>query len=272
MSHPAPPERPSPYSTGNQPARRRLSSGGPVEHIMALAGCTCPAPRQARLECKRCGADAIARNDDPVLAEQIVSYIGNDAGPPGFAIAAAETAAAMSPCAKSRRGAAFYQATHDMGDGTELARQTRVDGYNGPPWVWSRDQSGDQPSREMACDASEACRRDCAKRCLHAEERALLALATTRLLDNPSDLRLVHVKIGADGRVVPGKGPSCTDCSKKILDMGIGGIWLFEKQSGLWYRDGKLGDPPGRWAYYPAEEFHAISSSATGLYQVKVLR
>jgi len=243
---------------------------GDINDLRSEAGCTCPPSERrssrTRIVCTRCGNCSVAEadpTDTRHLAQDIVHYVGKDARPPTFAIALAEQAARDSPCQKSRRGASIYRMLEDLGDEQERVQQTRVCGYNGPPWVWS----GDDSDYEMACDGSEACRRSCAQRCLHAEERALADLPG-ELADMPSLLRMVHVKIGADGRTVPGGRPSCVTCSRAILDKGIGGIWLFEKIHGSWFKDGKPAEGPGIWRYYPALDFHQITMTNTGVYQI----
>lgn len=235
-----------------------------------LVGCTCPTAKRrstsARVGCNKCGASAIVGAQASIeYAEDTVTYTGPDARPPNFAIAHAESAAYMSPCRKSKRGVGFYLAMQELEDGQELARETYVEGYNGPPWVWSVDDS----DYELACDGSESCRRDCSVRCVHAEARAIMDLPPY-LSESPARLRMVHVKIDHfTGRVVPGNGPSCVACSKIILDRGIGGIWLYEKGDGVWVDAmGQLTNA-GAWRYYPALEFHEISLATSGVYQIR---
>lgn len=127
----------------------------------------------------------------------------------GLAIQAAEVAAERSPCAKSKRGVAIF----DTRIKNSLGLLVVATGYNRPP-------------ANVACDGSPACRASCGKRCLHAESRALADLG---VVGWPGELDLVHVKIGADGKVVPGGGPSCWQCAREVLDVGIGGVWLFEQ-------------------------------------------
>lgn len=127
--------------------------------------------------------------------------------PPDVAIAEALQTAALSPCAKSKRGVVAYART-------DPPRVIGV-GFNGPP-------------RDIRCDGSWSCQADCGKRCVHAEVRAIRDLPTTPTLRRW--IVLVHVKIGEDGRLVAGGGPSCWQCSREILDVGIGGVWLFEAQ------------------------------------------
>ncbi len=180
--------------------------------------------------------------------EEEVRLTGEDARPPRFALRQAEEVAADSGCRVSRRGVSVYRA-QDLDGGRELATATDAEGCNGPPWRWR----GDDPVRQGACDASESCQRDCGRRCVHAEVRAVMAAtATAQGLSYPSDLRLVHVKIGPDGRAVPSGGPRCVPCATFLLDHGVGGIWLYERED--------------VWRYYPMEEFYAATASTCQLY------
>lgn len=127
--------------------------------------------------------------------------------PPNVAIARALDAAGLSPCAKSQRGVVAYVT------GTDGSPQVISRGFNGPPGL-------------LPCDGSPSCRTDCAKRCVHAESRAVRDLVHHR---TPQRIHLVHVK-AVDGELVAGAGPSCWQCSREILDIGIGGVWLYEAQ------------------------------------------
>ncbi len=245
-----------------------------LDELRRAAGCTCPPATRnstaAVIVCKKCGAQAVERDQNirEEFARDIVFYDGPKAKPPAFAIADAEAAAARSPCQKSRRGASVYRMLTELGavDGwlAERVEQTYAEGYNGPPWIWD----GDDPDYEMACDGSEACRRDCGQRCLHAEERAIRSLVPA-LSDYANALRMVHVKINPEGRAVPGKGPCCIACSKVILDSGLGGIWLYETTPGKWLRGDKIVSGPGVWRYYPAREFHEAAMTNLKIYQVR---
>lgn len=244
---------------------------GDLDELRRLTGCTCPPTRRttiARIVCPKCGSTAVTRDPErpTEFARDIVAHRGIEAKPPTFAIVGAETAADLSICVKSKRGVSVYRMIEDIDGNLEHVEETYAQGWNGPPYVWD----GDHPDYELGCDGSEECRRDCGKRCEHAERRAIGALVA-HLRDYPSRLRMVHVKIGADGRVVAGKGPSCADCAKAILDAGIGGIWLFEAMPGVWYQ--KDGGPaetgPGIWRYYTARAFYDVTMATLGIYQVR---
>ena len=137
--------------------------------------------------------------------------------PPGYAIEIARQTALKSPCAKSRRGVVLF--TCDPRYGRDGLTTIAGVGFNGQP-------SG------FGCDRSDACRRGCAKLCLHAEQRAIMDA-----IGGPSpwsslpldDLELVHVKV-VDEQVVPGGGPSCWQCSRLVVEVGLRGVWLFEAQ------------------------------------------
>lgn len=240
-----------------------------IEDLREIAGCTCdPSKRRsssARVVCKACGSSAVVAAGGAEFAQDTVTVDGPLARPPSFAIAHAEHAAAQSPCRKSKRGASIYRVLNVLEDGREVAQETHVQGYNGPPWVYQ----GDEPDYELACDGSEACRKSCGDRCLHAEARAIMELVPF-LAEAPSALRMVHVKIDPEtGRVVAGNGPSCVPCSKTILDRGIHGIWLYEcVGSPRVAPDGRLAYQ-GAWRYYRALEFHEISMAFAGVHHIR---
>lgn len=184
------------------------------------------------------------------------------AKPPDHVIAMAVERAMLSPCAKSKRGVVIYEPRPDPEDDMVTIVAT---GHNGPP-------------RPMRCDGSAECRRDCPKICMHAEERAIVAINKDewqRFGADGFDLRhldLVHVKAEA-GQLVPGGGPSCWQCSRTILDELIGGVWLYELTklppacvgcNGYGCNSCKPFDGPtvGMWRRYTAEEFHRITLKA----------
>lgn len=132
------------------------------------------------------------------------------------------------------------------------------------------------PPSPITCDGSSRCRKSCGMRCVHAEMRALslLELASCRRafsgLNDDAAFRarceLVHVKIGADGKVIPGGSPSCWQCSRLILEAQIGAVWLFEHSEEFGARgtpswgadvtEYPTDHPQGSWIRYSAEEFH----------------
>lgn len=161
--------------------------------------------------------------------------------PPSFAIRRAEQAAADSGCRTSRRGVALYWSSRDFRRGRELA------------WDISGGQGTNGPPRGAApCDASDACQRDCGRRCVHAEVRAFLATVSCGVWQPRDRLRVVHVKIGLDGRTIPSRGPRCLPCATFLLDQGVGGVWLYEQE--------------GLWRYYSAEAFYAATVLACPVY------
>jgi deoxycytidylate deaminase len=174
-------------------------------------------------------------------------------GPHPTSIATAEAAAQKSPCAKSKRGVVVYS---QPSSGLPFIHGV---GFNGPPAPFS-------------CTATNRCREICGKICVHAEMRAI---RTIRGLDDLyGDLHLLHVKLGPDGHVVPGSGPSCWQCSREILDAGfIAGVWLCEARPldaveawDRWYGGGEPqlpGEPS--WRYYTAEEFHRQTLRSCGI-------
>lgn len=153
------------------------------------------------------------------------------AQPPDYVIEAARKAAMQSPCAKSKRGAAAMIVRNG---GVEIRPIIGSLGWNGQP-------------NGFTCSGSDACRRDCARLCMHAEQRAVMnALGSWSW--RVFDIEIVHVKV-VDGQVVPGKGPCCEQCSRLVLDVGMRGVWLYE-------HDGRVSGAPGLWRFYRAAEFH----------------
>jgi len=192
--------------------------------------------------------------DEPI----IVTFIGPTAAPPSFAIEAAESVAAESPCQKRKVGISIYVSAWSLPGGREVVEPGAIaSGFNGPP----------DPG---VCDGSTLCRRDCAKRCVHAETRAIAEVDTVHpeYLYEPHRVRLVHVKLDDSGKIMPCDGPSCVDCSKIILDRGLGGIWLYELGEFVPpTRPEMFSRMPPRWVYYPAAEFHRVTCQRTGVYQ-----
>lgn len=198
--------------------------------------------------------------------------------PPESAIKAAVNAARQSPCGKSKRGVSVFvidAPVHWPVIGT---------GWNGMP--------GDG----AVCTNDEACHRTCAMRCVHAETRALRMAARERSripwrhAETPIrhgrplvDCDAVHVKINDSGELVPSGGPSCWQCSREVLDVGLSGFWLYEDPPTLecppdcpvCKADCSLADVVAsaasigprhpRWRRYTASEFHAATLLACGL-------
>jgi deoxycytidylate deaminase len=146
--------------------------------------------------------------------------------PPAKIVALAVQAGVCSPCAKSKRGAVTWIPT---AGGGAIAVGT---GCNAPA-------IGD-------CDGSEACRRDCGRRCVHAEQAALLSPLNHRRIG----AEMLHVKV-VDGQGVPGGPPSCVECSKLILAAGIVGMWLWEGKG---------------WIRRTAAEFHRETVRNVGIH------
>lgn len=159
--------------------------------------------------------------------------------PPRFMIDRAREAALKSPCLKSRRGVVLYRPL----SGTAWSFVS--DGFNSPPGAFS-------------CTGTDLCRRDCAKLCLHAEDRALRAAGTWTY-----GLTMLHVKV-IDGKVVPGGPPSCWQCSRLVVEADIHGVWLYELPPGnLTGHD--LLHVVGNWRFYTPEEFHLATLRECGL-------
>lgn len=178
--------------------------------------------------------------------------------PPDYVIEAARLAAIQSPCAKSKRGVALFN--REDADRWDRARSLPSDrqsivsrGFNGPP-------------ARFVCKESMVCRGSCADICMHAEQRAIIAALGA---DDVCDLELVHVKV-VDGKVVAGGGPSCLQCSKLVVDVGLRGVWLFEDD--LIVRAARDGidigsatSPNVAWRFYRADVFHEATLANHGI-------
>lgn len=151
--------------------------------------------------------------------------------PPEELVHIATTVASCSPrrksCAKSNRGVVIYRPGYLVGEAEVLAVSR-----NAPP----------VPFR---CDGSSQCREACNRVAVHAEESALLKCGYYYAHGS----ELVHVKT-VNGSLVPSGDPSCWQCSRMMVDVGIRKIWLFQK-------DG--------WRSWSAEAFHSDTLAACGL-------
>jgi len=178
--------------------------------------------------------------------------------PPDYVIEAARKAALRSPCQKSKRGvAAFYREDAERMelDSTfaevVIATQNRDNvviasvGWNSPP-------------KGFLCDGSAECRRDCAKFCLHAEHRAIRAAGVIDGLCD--DLELVHVKVIGE-QIAAGGPPSCWQCSREIVDVGVHGVWLYEAPTH--FTPASLAT--GTWHFYTAHDFHCETLKNCGI-------
>lgn len=147
------------------------------------------------------------------------------------ALQIAEAVASQSKCAKSKRGVIIWDASGILSCGS-----------NSPP-----------PG--FVCDGSDACRASCGKVAVHAEQRALL-----KALSSVVGAEMLHTKVNEYGRAVPGGPPSCSDCSKLIVEAGIARMWLYETVDGT-----------PTLVRYTAEEFHSKTLLNCGLHHSKEL-
>lgn len=164
----------------------------------------------------------------------------------------AVAAANASPCAKSKRGVVIY------------SRKTNVD-IESNDWNWAgrftiHGNAHNSPPWPYECDGTDACKANCSRVAVHAEQRAILQSGAGVFPRWPNFLQtgvkvethLVHVKT-VDGKLVPSpKGPSCDECSKLIVETGVDYIWLYETE--------------GAWNCYSAYEFHRITLRNCGLH------
>lgn len=128
----------------------------------------------------------------------------------GHAVAASR----RSPC-RSKRGAVVFR----------VASPLCSTGYNTRP----------------GCDGSLTCKASCRKVAIHAEQMAILRAERRQC----RGAELLHVKT-VDGRLVASGAPTCVECSKLALYVGIVAVWLF-------HEDG--------WRRYPIEQFHQVSEA-----------
>jgi hypothetical protein len=177
--------------------------------------------------------------------------------PPQFAIDAAIAVGWASPCAKSKRGVVLYndEDTDRWAAGSaevyDLNALIAGVGFNGPP-----------PG--FKCLGADKCGEDCARLCLHAEDRAI---RTAGIADDVQDLVLVHVKV-VDGELVPGKRPCCEACSKVIVEVGLKGVWLYEEVGAMAMGGGGVAPRSvafGEWRFYDAVSFHLTTLDNLGL-------
>lgn len=116
--------------------------------------------------------------------------------PPSHVIDAAIAASLASPC-QSKRGVTIFH-------GDDIVSV----GYNR------------QPIGET-CDGSDTCKLTCGTRAIHAEQMAILRAGA-----RARDCELLHVKTVRGILAISG-GPSCVQCGKFELEVGIKAVWLF---------------------------------------------
>ena len=160
--------------------------------------------------------DSETRVDDSQYQPPLATAAENKPEPPGIVIEAAVQMSKLSPC-RSKRGSVIFR-------GDDLVAQ----GYNFKP-------------RGFDCDGSIECKATCRVGAIHAEQFALLVAGLKAV-----DAEMLHVKTVA-GRLVPSGGPSCPQCSKLALAVGVKAMWLY-------HADG--------WRRYETTEWHRLSLEA----------
>ena len=175
-------------------------------------------------------------------AENVDVVVGLE--PPVGIVATAVAAGAASPCAKSKRGVVIWARNREHSplkgaciEGTMYAIQASA--HNARP---------DGP-----CDGSDACRRDCGKVAVHAEQAAILKCTDWFRNGNRKQdvVEMLHVKV-VDGQAVPGGPPSCWQCSRIILAAKVDYMWLLEDGRG--------------WVRRTAQQFHRETLRNCGLH------
>jgi deoxycytidylate deaminase len=134
--------------------------------------------------------------------------------PPEHIIQFAIEASLNSPC-QSKRGVAIWS-------GEDLVSI----GWNYKP-------------KPFVCDGSTECKFKCGKDAVHAEQHAIIFGRDIR------GCQMLHVKT-VSGVLVPSMGPSCLQCSKLILAVGISAMWLYHENG---------------WLRYDPVEFHYLSGA-----------
>lgn len=135
-------------------------------------------------------------------------------------IEAAIEASIKSPCQKSKRGVVIFNESGML-----------AYGWNHRP--------------DNHCTGSDSCRKFCNQLCVHAEQDAIIKVNK----NNFENSQMLHIKT-VDGNAVPSGPPSCWQCSRIILDVGIKAMWLLED-------DG--------WNKYDANSFHEITLKNCGI-------
>jgi deoxycytidylate deaminase len=123
--------------------------------------------------------------------------------PPQECIDAAIGASLKADC-RSHRGIVVWNA-----DGIVSV------GWNGPP-------------KTRACTKDAVCKATCSRFAIHAEFRAVWQAGAAA-----NGAEMLHVKT-VDGQLVVSGGPSCPQCSKMLVEVGVAGMWLYRENG--WQR------------------------------------
>lgn len=138
--------------------------------------------------------------------------------------------ARISSCFNDKRAAAMLSP-----DGELLSIA-----FNGPPG-------------ELDCSRTTSCRAACARACMHAEARAIVAAPA----ESRRGADLVHVRLdtgpeswGTQLKVAASREPRCLDCARFVIEYGIAAVWLH-------HADG--------WRRWPALEFFEATCRNVGV-------
>lgn len=126
-----------------------------------------------------------------------------------WALLQAVEIAKQSPC-RSKRGVVIWNRTAGL---------ISV-GFNAPP-------------KPFECDGTDACKKNCAKTAVHAEQKALLGIERWNYI-KLDQCEMLHVKV-VNGEAVISDKPSCWQCSKLILACKLKSMWLYQKEGLIEY-------------------------------------
>lgn len=174
--------------------------------------------------------------------------------PPQEMIAIAIREAKQSPCAKVKRGAVVF----DARPGALKFSGPVSRAYNGPP-------------PPIVCDGSLECARTCSMRCAHAEGRAVRLLVealggTAHSREHEKHYDILHVKLDFEGRLAASGPPRCWQCARDILDVELGGVWMFETDPmPVGVRSLSFVMRSASWKRYTALDFYKTTAISAGI-------
>jgi deoxycytidylate deaminase len=124
-----------------------------------------------------------------------------------------------------------YDEKWALNEAVEAAKHSKCKSQRGVV-IWHRPSGSrtigwNAPPLPFVCDGSDACKAQCSKTAVHAEQAALLSALHFPIPMNQCEM--LHVKI-VNGLAVTSEKPSCWACSKLILQSGLKSMWLYQKE------------------------------------------